>query len=106
MPYEYLPDEKETKKDAPISQTHQKKREPDGSSFFEKLLILVIAWKYFHFTGKAIAEGKKLPKDWLKMKDRLLPKKVKEALGDVPTVPKTPSYKVIDLATKEPIRVQ
>lgn len=103
MPYEYLPDEKA--KDVVPTKT-QEKRQSDSFSLFEKILILVIAWKYFHFTGKAIAEGKKIPKDWLKMRDRILPKKIKEMLSDTPKPVKPPSYKIVDLATKEPIKVQ
>lgn len=104
MPYDYIPDEQESK-NAPAP-TGQKKTEKDALSLFDKLLTLIIAWKYFHFTGKAIAEGRKIPKDWLKMRDRLLPKKMKDVLSDTPKPLKPPSFKVIDLATKEPIKVQ
>jgi hypothetical protein len=90
----------------PEKKTQDKSAKSSGSSLslFEKLLTLVIAWQFFHFTGKAIANGKKLPKDWLKLKDRILPKKLREILEDKKE--KTPTaYKVVDIATNEPISI-
>lgn len=106
MPYSYLPESSGDSGAGGGSAPVVVKKPADGMSFFDKLILLVVVWKYFHFTGKAIAEGKKIPKDWLKMRDRILPKKIKEMLSDTPKPVKPPSYKVVDLATKEPITVQ
>ena len=102
MPYPILDDTPAPQK--PV-QGKAKESSGEGLSFFEKLLTLVIAWQYFHFTGKAIAAGKKLPKDWLRLKDRILPKKILAVIEDKPEKKKT-SYKVVDMITKEPINIQ
>jgi len=103
MPYPILEDLPETKKT-----TQEKPIKASGVplSLFEKLLTLVIAWQYFHFTGKAIANGKKLPKGWLDIRDRILPKKLKEILSDTPKEKKPTSFKVVDLQTKQSISIQ
>ena len=102
MPFQVLPDLPETKK-TPQEKPHTASGSP--LSLFEKLLTLVIAWQYFHFTGKAIANGQKLPKDWLKMKERILPKKVQEVIEEPKKEKKPGTYKVVDLATQKPISI-
>lgn len=106
MAHPILPDEPEEAKKPMAPKPIQNKTE--NYSFFERVLTLLIAWQFFHFTGKAIASGQKLPKDWMKLKDRILPKRVKDLLTDeAPKVEKKPnSFKVIDVNTGQPIPIQ
>jgi hypothetical protein len=86
------------------NQEKVQKSSSDSPSLFERLLTLVITWQYFRYTGKAIAAGHKLPRGWLSIKNKLLPRKVRELLDDTPK-PKTSSYKVVDIATNKPISI-
>lgn len=103
MAHEILPDlppedKKAQKKEMiPASSSSVKK-----ASFWDNLILFIATWQYFKWTGKAIAEGKKIPKEWMILGGAMEVKRVKEVLAKPPEAKKS-AYKVVDLEAEKEV---
>lgn len=83
------------------------KRAKDGTnSLVDSLILLIIVFLYFLFTGLALLLGRKLPAKWMKIGYDLEDGKVSKKINEIKTVvenKRPPSYKVVDLETNKPL---
>lgn len=70
----------------------------------DSLVLLIIAFWYFFFTGLAIVFKRPIPKEWMKIATHLSKGRiVKKVRGVEDQVVKPPKFRIMDLETKRPI---
>lgn len=98
--------EEEKKKTEPKFHSEWKPADhPDHLSFFDKLILLVATWHYFKYTGIAISKGKKIPREWMLLKNKLYKGKIQKELEKRfgADEKKIPQYKVVDIEKGTPV---
>ena len=72
----------------------------------DSLVLITIAFWYFFFTGIAIARGKSVPKEWMRIATQLSKGRIAKKIRGVVEKENQPNkYKVVDIATKRPIPI-
>ena len=79
-------------------------------SILEKLIVLVIAFWYFPFTGLALLFGRKLPQQWLNIATKITKDKIAKIIKNEPLLMVSKQadkvkYKVVDIETTQPIKL-
>ena len=116
MPYPILPNDSPNK-ETPLRTSSRGDDNGRRPSMLDRLTILVATFLYFRYMGKAISTGQKVPREWLKLDVVQRVKTIatnslnsktghqsptKVIMGETPKK----TYKVVDIASGEPITIQ
>ena len=112
MPYPILPNDSKDTIDSVIKSSRGDDKE-NRPSLLDKLTLFVATYLYFRYIGKAISTGQTIPKEWLKLDvvktiTKLSTSIHKTAIPKNGTNRETPkkTYKVVDIASGEPVTIQ